>query len=705
MSAPDLLASLAAQPRARPALCAATQRLTYGELCAVVEARARELRARGIRVLASQLDNGIDWIVADLAALHVGIVHVPLPLFFTEAQRAHALRASGADALLASEDSRSSTLVALVPEAAPTPHRGTAKITFTSGTTGTPKGVCLSAPAMLAVARGLADALAPLRIERHLCALPLAVLLENLAGVYAPLLAGACVVVLPLGEVGLEGSSRFDAARLDAAVAAWDVHSVIVLPQMLRAWSAWRGARQPQGHTLRFVAAGGAPVGAANLAQARAAGLPAYEGYGLSEGASVQTLNLPGADRPGSAGRVSPHARVRISAAGEIEIAGSVMLGYLGAAPAPQWWPSGDSGTLDADGFLHVQGRRNDVIVTAFGRNVAPEWVETALQSRPGITQAAVFGKDAPALAAVLWPARAELPDAELERAVREANATLPDYARIASWRRARLPFDAASGMATANGRPRRAAIATAHGLAANDFFRTPATMQTFHQRLLAETASARAQLQAVPIVQATLRGEVSLASYVAFLAQAFHHVRHTVPLLAACRDALPPRLAWLAPALDEYIAEESGHDLWILDDLAACGTDPEAVRAQRPAPATELMVAYAYDTIARGNPVGFLGMVHVLEGTSVALALAAADRIQAALALPDSAFSYLRSHGTLDREHVATFARLVDAIDDAADRATLLHAARMFYRLYADVFRGLPQATAGAPHNQAAIA
>ncbi|HVJ59155.1 MAG TPA: iron-containing redox enzyme family protein [Burkholderiaceae bacterium] len=229
--------------------------------------------------------------------------------------------------------------------------------------------------------------------------------------------------------------------------------------------------------------------------------------------------------------------------------------------------------------------------------------------------------------------------------------------------------------------------------------------MQTFHQRLLAETASARAQLQAVPIVQATLRGEVSLASYVAFLAQAFHHVRHTVPLLAACRDALPPRLAWLAPALDEYIAEESGHDLWILDDLAACGTDPEAVRAQRPAPATELMVAYAYDTIARGNPVGFLGMVHVLEGTSVALALAAADRIQAALALPDSAFSYLRSHGTLDREHVATFARLVDAIDDAADRATLLHAARMFYRLYADVFRGLPQATAGAPHNQTAIA
>jgi len=116
-------------------------------------------------------------------------------------------------------------------------------------------------------------------------------------------------------------------------------------------------------------------------------------------------------------------------------------------------------------------------------------------------------------------------------------------------------------------------------------------------------------------------------------------------------------------------------------------------------------MVAYAYDVIARGNPVAFLGMVHVLEGTSVALALAAAERIQAALGLPDTAFSYLRSHGTLDREHVAHFAMLVDRIDDAADRASLLDAARKFYRLYADVFRSLPSPAADARGNRSAIA
>jgi hypothetical protein len=102
-------------------------------------------------------------------------------------------------------------------------------------------------------------------------------------------------------------------------------------------------------------------------------------------------------------------------------------------------------------------------------------------------------------------------------------------------------------------------------------------------------------------------------------------------------------------------------------------------------------MVAYAYDTIARGNPLGFFGMVHVLEGTSVSLALAAADAVQRPLGLPDRAFGYLRSHGTLDREHTAHFARLMDRIDDPGDQDDIVHATRTFYRLYGDVFRSLP--------------
>ena len=213
----------------------------------------------------------------------------------------------------------------------------------------------------------------------------------------------------------------------------------------------------------------------------------------------------------------------------------------------------------------------------------------------------------------------------------------------------------------------------------------------SFYQQLVEQTADTRMGLLGTPIIQGCLRGEVSLSSYLAFLREAYHHVRHTVPLLHACKAALPESNLWLRGPLDEYIEEEQGHDEWILNDIRAAGGDDAAVRNGPPGHATEVMVAYAYDTIARRNPLGFFGMVHVLEGTSVSLALLAADQIQKPLQLPDAAFSYLRSHGTLDQEHTAHFELLMDQIEDPKDRADIVHAARAFYRLYGDVFRSLP--------------
>jgi pyrroloquinoline quinone (PQQ) biosynthesis protein C len=213
----------------------------------------------------------------------------------------------------------------------------------------------------------------------------------------------------------------------------------------------------------------------------------------------------------------------------------------------------------------------------------------------------------------------------------------------------------------------------------------------SFYQRLVAETGAARQHVLGAPIIARCFQGQIVLDDYVDFLAQAFHHVKHTVPLLMATGARLPDDKEWLRAAVGEYIEEETGHQEWILNDIAACGYDKEAVRMSRPAPATELMVAYAWDMVQRVEPLGFFGMVHVLEGTSVSLALMAADRIQQPLALPDAAFSYLRSHGTLDQQHVQHFARLMDRIVEAQDQADIVHAARAFFRLYGDVFRSLP--------------
>ncbi len=211
-----------------------------------------------------------------------------------------------------------------------------------------------------------------------------------------------------------------------------------------------------------------------------------------------------------------------------------------------------------------------------------------------------------------------------------------------------------------------------------------------FHEQLARATAPDREFLLAAPVIQRALAGDVTREVYVAFLTQAYHHVRHTVPLLMAVGSRVPDRHAWLRDAILHYLEEETGHDEWILNDIARAGGDRAAAAASEPAVATEAMVAYAYDTVMRGNPLGFFGMVHVLEGTSVALALNAADRIQKTLDLPVNAFTYLRSHGELDKEHINDLARILERFTDEDDRAAVVRCARGIYWLYGNVFRGL---------------
>ena len=196
------------------------------------------------------------------------------------------------------------------------------------------------------------------------------------------------------------------------------------------------------------------------LVRAEAIGVPVFEGYGLSECASVVCVNTPAARRIGTVGRPLAHAAVRLAADGEVEVRGARMLGYLGEpAPASDWLPTGDLGHFD-DGFLVLHGRKKHQFVTAFGRNVNPEWVETELTQQAPIAQAWVHGEALAANVAVIVARGAERSDADIDAAVAAANAALPDYARVQRWLRADEAFTPHNGLLTANGRLRRAALA-----------------------------------------------------------------------------------------------------------------------------------------------------------------------------------------------------------------------------------------------------
>jgi long-subunit acyl-CoA synthetase (AMP-forming) len=471
---------LATHSPQRIAVRSATDNWSYRELLDRATAIAHAFEAHDVEVVALAADNSPAWLAADLGAQISGVVIVPLPPFFTREQIAHALADSGADALLADlrllalRDVDCSTLEPFAalggalkfgrlrsnPAAEMPP--ATAKISYTSGTTGKPKGVCLTQMSMDTVASSLRDAVAELEVTRHLCVLPLATLLENIAGVYAPLMNGAEIVVPSAAETGLAGT-RFDPAMLLRCLSVHGAESIILVPELLRGLVAAleRGAQLPVG--LKLAAVGGGHVSPALLTRAEQLGLPVYEGYGLTECASVVTLNTPAARRVGSVGRPLAHAELTIDSRGEIHVGGPAVSGYVGGEHVPQRFATGDLGYLDADGFLHVNGRRKNLFITSFGRNVSPEWVEAELAEESAIAQAAVFGEARPWNVAVIVAA-AGAQRADVEAAIDSANRRLPDYARIGDWLPADEPFATSNGQATTNGRIRRTTIWNRYG-------------------------------------------------------------------------------------------------------------------------------------------------------------------------------------------------------------------------------------------------
>ena len=225
-------------------------------------------------------------------------------------------------------------------------------------------------------------------------------------------------------------------------------------------------------------------------------------------------------------------------------------------------------------------------------------------------------------------------------------------------------------------------------------------TQPTFHHRLLVATGPAREDFLAIPVISDALEHGVGRAQYLRYLGEAYHHVRHTCPLLAAAIARCGRGDERYRDALFEYIEEERGHDEWILQDIAALGGDADAVRAGEGSDAVRVMVAYGYHVVDRFNPYGLLGMVHVLEGMSVALAQRAPASIKEALGEHRSGgFSYLESHGALDQDHVAFFQRLVNGIEDPRHQHAIIDTARIMYRLFGDVFRGLERPAAAARH------
>ncbi|HLT89306.1 MAG TPA: AMP-binding protein [Woeseiaceae bacterium] len=491
---------------------------SYAELARDVRALAAGLRESGLEDGAPVLlwgPNGRAWVTACFAIVAAGGIVIPLDDQATDEQlqavlrqsppqrafttRAHCSRLEAAGLAVpcrlldAGDDdpagwrSQLSDPASLAPVAC-APDR-VAALLYTSGTTGTPKGVPLTHENLMCNVRALlaADIITP--EDRALLPLPLHHAYPVTVGLLTVLASGASVV-LPSGLSGPELTRAIRQARATVLVGVPRLYEVLVetieagvresgpfarrLVPLLLGLSGFarrtadlnlgrllfRRLHRRIGESLRLLASGGARLEPRLAAKLEALGWTVLTGYGLTETSPVVSFNTPRRRRLASQGLPLAGVEIRIEKRpgephGEILVRGpNVFAGYWqdeaatrGAFTADGWFRTRDDGFLDEDGFLHVLGRRSEVIVLADGKKIAPEDLERVYEASPYIRETALLEQQG-RLVALIVPDEAALRErgtisvqAVLRDEIDRRAQQLPSYQRIVEFRLARQPL------------------------------------------------------------------------------------------------------------------------------------------------------------------------------------------------------------------------------------------------------------------------
>lgn len=368
-----------------------------------------------------------------------------------------------------------------------------ATLRFTSGTTGVPKGVGFRHGQLVWMARTM-SALLPWKARtspaRYLSFLPMNHVVEGILGAYGPSFVPAPVDVtfledfraLPQALPRVRPTIFFSVPRFYEKV--WDrfqagaggrVYAAVRAPGA-RA-SLLRGATDPLLRRILLRRAGldgcaqlivgSAPCPPGLLARFGSLGIELHNAFGLTE-APLVTMNRRGANRVGTVGTALPETELRIGADGEVLVRGpqvaEAVIGYGGGALAPGGWlATGDLGAVTTEGSLVIRGRKKEILVTSYGKNIHPAGIEARIRDIPGVAEVLLVADGRPWVSAVVWLKELSATAAQLARLdgeVRRVNNGLSRPERVKRWVVLAEPLSIENGELTGNLKIRRQVVA-----------------------------------------------------------------------------------------------------------------------------------------------------------------------------------------------------------------------------------------------------
>lgn len=211
----------------------------------------------------------------------------------------------------------------------------------------------------------------------------------------------------------------------------------------------------------------------------------------------------------------------------------------------------------------------------------------------------------------------------------------------------------------------------------------------SFFFTLVENSDASRRAIENLPKVHSMMHKGLTLPEYGAFLHDLYHIVLHFCPIMAVAMARCDDRLTRVREELRERIVEETGHEQWVLEDIAAIGGNAHRVAAMPPSAPVQAMIGFNYYAAERVHPCAVLGMLYVLEVVASVYGGKAADSIARATGrdVATGGFRFLSSHATMDAEHMAKLNVLLKTIADPAAQAAIINSTHVNFHQFGQLF------------------